>query len=125
MPACVGTLPARSSPLASSFWSAEGTFADVLSDVLCGLDVPANARIVLAGDGDPVGSEAEEAALMAASIEPCERLRPKSHLGNLFAASAAVQVGVAALLAHRRHEPVLANCFGHGTEQAAFLLEAP
>jgi hypothetical protein len=57
---------------------------------------------------------------------PCEQFRPKSHLGNLFAASAAVQVALAASLANRRqHGPILANCFGHGTEQAAFLLEAP
>jgi 3-oxoacyl-[acyl-carrier-protein] synthase II len=103
----------------------EGTLAEVLSQMLRGLDVPANAGAVLAGDGDPVVSAAEQTALETAGIRPRVPLRPKSHLGNLFAASAAVQVGLAALSAHRRRGPVLADCFGHGAQQAAFLLEAP
>jgi hypothetical protein len=50
---------------------------------------------------------------------------PKPQLGNLFAAAAAVQVALAARLASRgdTHGPVLANCFGYGSEQAAFVLE--
>ena len=132
----------------------EWTLAEVLSQVLRGLDVPTDAGAVLAGDGDCVYSEAEQIAMDAAGIRPqggqshfrdegidshrdvagaakigtapSEHLRPKSHLGNLFAASAAVQVALAALWASRRpRSPILANCFGHGTEQAAFLLEAP
>jgi hypothetical protein len=46
-------------------------------------------------------------------------------LGDLFAAAAPLQVALAALLAGQLGQPVLANCFGHGTEQAAFLLEPP
>jgi hypothetical protein len=52
-------------------------------------------------------------------------LFPKRHAGNLFAAAAALQVGLGALLAQRLGRRVLANCFGYGSEQAAFLLEAP
>ena len=105
--------------------SPQSTVAEVLSQVLRGLDVPAHARAVLADDGDSVCSDVEREAMEAAGIGSGEQLRPKSHLGNLFAASAAVQVALAALLANRRQRsPILANCFGHGTEQAAFLLEA-
>jgi 3-oxoacyl-[acyl-carrier-protein] synthase II len=120
----------------------EGTLAEVLSSVLRGLEVPSEAGAVLAGDGDPVYSDAEQTAMESIGIAvqggqshfrcakigtvPGEQLRPKSHLGNLFAAAAAVQMALAAVLANRhRRRAVLANCFGHGTEQAAFLLEAP
>jgi 3-oxoacyl-[acyl-carrier-protein] synthase II len=111
--------------IAASFPLQAETLAEVLSQVLCRLDVPSDAAAILAGDGDPVWSEAERTAIETAGIKPCESLRPKQGLGNLFAASAAVQVALAAVLANRRHRPVLANCFGHGAEQAAFLLEAP
>jgi hypothetical protein len=48
------------------------------------------------------------------------------HLGNLFAAAAVVQLALAAALASRQPgTPVLADCFGPGTEQAAFVVEAP
>jgi 3-oxoacyl-[acyl-carrier-protein] synthase II len=54
-----------------------------------------------------------------------ETVRPKRHLGNLFAAAAAVQVAVAAAVARQgpRGRRVLASCIGHGSEEAAFLLE--
>jgi 3-oxoacyl-[acyl-carrier-protein] synthase II len=105
----------------------EGTLAEVVSGVIRDLDVPANAGAVLAGDGDVAYTEAERIGLESAGVRTsAERICPKSHLGNLFAAAAAVQVALAALLARRRqHEYVLANCFGHGTEQAAFLLGSP
>jgi 3-oxoacyl-[acyl-carrier-protein] synthase II len=99
---------------------------DVISSVLRRLDVPPNARAVLAGDDDQRHAQAEQAAIQSVGIEASESLRPKQHLGNTFAAAAAVQVAMAALLSARRPgAPVLANCFGHGTEQAAFLLESP
>jgi hypothetical protein len=43
----------------------------------------------------------------------------------LFAAAAGLQIGLAALLVERSGGRVLANCFGHGSEQAAFVLEKP
>lgn len=104
----------------------QATLPEVFSQVLRGLDLSGAAQVVSAGDGDPTYSEAEHAALEAVGLAECPALRPKSHLGNLFAAAAPVQVALAALLAARRPgTAVLADCFGHGTEQAAFVVEAP
>jgi 3-oxoacyl-(acyl-carrier-protein) synthase len=52
-------------------------------------------------------------------------LRPKPCVGNLFAAAAALQVALGAVLANQTGGRVLSECFGHGSEQAAFLLQAP
>ena len=52
-------------------------------------------------------------------------ISPKKQAGDLFAAAAALQIGLGALLAAQSGQRVLANCFGHGSEQAAFLLEKP
>ena len=64
-------------------------------------------------------------ALEQLSLEPTFRLYPKLYLGNLYAAAAAVQVVLAAALAQRAElgQQVLANCFGHGSQQGVFLLE--
>jgi 3-oxoacyl-[acyl-carrier-protein] synthase II len=78
--------------------------------------------VVSAADGDRVLRQAEEQALARVGLEKAVRVRPKAHLGNLFAAAAAVQVGLAAALAGQAGR-VLANCFGYGREQAAFVLE--
>ena len=81
--------------------------------------------LVAAGDGDVPLRTAEEAALRGLT-RPADRVvRPKANLGNLFAAAAATQVGLGAeicraLAAGRR---VLADCFGHGSNQAVFVLE--
>lgn len=97
----------------------------ILTEVLRELETTRCAHVVSAGDGDPTYSEAELASLAAAGLGQCRLLHPKSHLGNLLAAAAPVQVALAALLAARYGgAPILANCFGHGTEQAAFVLEA-
>jgi hypothetical protein len=101
------------------------SLSEVFSDVLCGLETTRCAQVVSAGDGDPSYSDGELVALETAGLGQCRLLHPKSHFGNLFAAAAPVQVALAALLANlHRGVPVLANCFGHGTEQAAFVLEA-
>jgi len=98
---------------------------DVLADVLRGLNV-SKPLTVAAGDGDPALSQAECLAMKAAVPDSRELLRPKAHLGNLFAAAAAVQVALAAAWAARQSAslPILANCFGPGSEQAAFAMEA-
>jgi hypothetical protein len=57
-------------------------------------------------------------------VDQC-RICPKKHAGDLFAAAALLQVALAALQLQHVGSPVLANCFGHGSEQAAFILEAP
>lgn len=84
------------------------------------------SRVVAAGDGDRAIRNAERAALIAAGLADAEIIPPKVSLGNLFAAAAGAQVAVAAAALSGRPagERVLANCLGHGSEQAAFVLEA-
>jgi 3-oxoacyl-[acyl-carrier-protein] synthase II len=83
------------------------------------------AAMVAAGEDDQASRQDEAAALAALGIEVGAVIHPKPHAGNLFAAAAVLQVALGALLAERLGLPVLANCFGHGSEQAAFALEAP
>jgi 3-oxoacyl-(acyl-carrier-protein) synthase len=99
---------------------------EVITDVLRGLDVSPKPLIVAAGDGDPTFSQAECAAMEEVVPDRRGLLRPKEHLGNSFAAAAAVQVALAAAWAARQSAgvPILASCFGPGSEQAAFALEA-
>lgn len=107
-----------------SVWAQAG-LTETLANVLRALAAPADSQLVAAASGEPEFSQAEAGALAAAGMHCGERICPKEHLGNLFAAAAPVQVALAALLAARRGgAPVLAHCFGHGTEQAAFRLEA-
>ena len=79
---------------------------------------------VSAADGDRRLELAEEKALGRAGVTGPSLLKPKAHLGNLFAAAAAIQLGLGATLAGKE-ERVLVNCFGHGRVKAAFLLERP
>jgi 3-oxoacyl-[acyl-carrier-protein] synthase II len=83
------------------------------------------SAVVSAGDGDVPLSTAEQHAMDAIGLRPIRVVRPKAHLGNLFAAAAAAQVALAAVVAdHAENDgTVLANCFGYGSEQAAFVLE--
>jgi 3-oxoacyl-[acyl-carrier-protein] synthase II len=82
---------------------------------------------VAAGDGDSAPRGAGQLALGHMGLGKQPTIYPKKHAGNLFAAAAALQVGVAAVLAQRAstNQTVLANCFGYGSEQALFVLEAP
>lgn len=99
--------------------------ADILFDVFRAADVVGRPLIVGAGDGDAGIASAERTAIERAGLGGCEMICPKKHLGNLFAAAAGVQVALAAALASQScATTVLANCFGYGSEQAAFLLEA-
>ncbi len=98
---------------------------DVFRKIFSGLNADRIATTVAAGDGDISIFESEQQAMKAAGLKPDMLLRPKSGLGNLFAAAAAVQVGLAAELTNRQKasQTVLVNCFGHGSEQASFILE--
>ncbi|MGB2821176.1 MAG: beta-ketoacyl synthase N-terminal-like domain-containing protein [Phycisphaerae bacterium] len=60
------------------------------------------------------------------SASDCGRIYPKAHLGDLFAAAAAVQVALAAVLAGRlgSSQRAMAECFGHGGEGGTFVLES-
>jgi len=115
----IGSLMLRSVP-------ADGRAVETLGELLCGIGNHGRPFVVAAEDGDVELAEAERAALEAARILAVSTARPKTCLGNLFAAAAAVQVALAAALASRAsaRQQVLANCFGHGSEQASFLLEA-
>jgi 3-oxoacyl-[acyl-carrier-protein] synthase II len=119
MYARLGSLMLRSVP-------SDGCGVETLGEILDGIESHGRPFVVAAGDGDAERAEAERAALAAAGIVAEVTARPKGCLGNLFAAAAAVQVTLAAVLASRSSagQQVLANCFGHGSEQASFLLEA-
>jgi hypothetical protein len=54
-----------------------------------------------------------------------QNFKPKSNIVNLFAAAAAVPVGLGAELLNRtkNKRQVLVDCFGHGSEQGSFILE--
>lgn len=81
--------------------------------------------LVAADNGDVTAGEDERQALSNLQITAPIVIHPKKQVGDLFAAAAGLQIGLAALLAERSGERVLANCFGHGSEQAAFVLEKP
>jgi 3-oxoacyl-[acyl-carrier-protein] synthase II len=81
--------------------------------------------LVAADNGDVPAGEDERQALSALQITAPTVIHPKKQAGDLFAAAAGLQIGLAALLAERSGGRVLANCFGHGSEQAAFVLEKP
>ena len=54
----------------------------------------------------------------------CDYVMPKPQLGNLFAAAAATQLAIAGQLAQDSPaHTIMVNCFGHGTEQASFVVE--
>jgi 3-oxoacyl-[acyl-carrier-protein] synthase II len=100
-------------------------FRSVAAESLSRLAISGRPALVAAGDGDVFVSDAECEALRQSGIKPATILRPKEHLGNAFAAAAAIQVALAAELASRsEHESVLANCIGFGAEQGCFVLEA-
>jgi 3-oxoacyl-[acyl-carrier-protein] synthase II len=98
-----------------------------LSSVISGLKISGKATVIAAGDGDIGIEEDEKQAFEYADLDVKDFLRPKLHLGNLFAAAAPVQIALAAELVGRKEngQPVAADCFGFGSEQASFVLEAP
>jgi 3-oxoacyl-(acyl-carrier-protein) synthase len=103
------------------------TRADTYDDVFNGLGLRPESlsALVSADNGDVESGQDERQALSCRKIAAATTLHPKKQCGDLFAAAAALQVGLAALLAARDGGRVLANCFGHGSEQAAFVLTPP
>ena len=101
--------------------------ADTFGEVFSGLNLPPEplGALVAADNGDVPTGEAEQQALSARQITAPTVIHPKKQAGDLFAAAAGLQIGLGALLAERGGGRVLANCFGHGSEQAAFVLEKP
>jgi 3-oxoacyl-(acyl-carrier-protein) synthase len=100
--------------------------ADTFASVLHKLNSETPKIVVAAGDGDPLISQAERQAFEQTKLSSTNTIYPKSHLGNLFAAAAAIQIAMAAMLASRQDtsESIHVNCFGYGSEHAAFVLEA-
>ena len=79
--------------------------------------------LVSAADDVLTFRDDEAQAVASAGVAVESMLCPKMHVGNLFAAAAALQVALGAVLAERLGGAVLAHCFGHGSDPAAFLLE--
>jgi 3-oxoacyl-[acyl-carrier-protein] synthase II len=98
---------------------------DTCLKVIEGLNLPNEplGALVAAGNGDVPAGEDEQQALLSLQITAPTLIHPKKQAGDLFAAAAGLQISLAALLAERTGGRVLANCFGHGSEQAAFVLE--
>jgi 3-oxoacyl-[acyl-carrier-protein] synthase II len=100
---------------------------DIACSIISQLKRPdAVPAVVGAGDGNSSVETSETRAFERAHLECRDLLRPKSNMGDLFAAAAPAQVGLAAQLARQQEQgqTVMANCFGYGSEKAAFLLEA-
>jgi 3-oxoacyl-(acyl-carrier-protein) synthase len=109
-----------------SSWSGLGLDATLLG-ILPELTADCRpTKVFASGDGDAVISEAENKALRQTACETIDLIRPKSNIGNLFAAAAAAQCALAAVSASQQAvgRRVLANCFGYGSEQASFVLES-
>jgi 3-oxoacyl-[acyl-carrier-protein] synthase II len=99
--------------------------ADKCAAVMAGLDSSRPDLLLAAGDGQPKLRQRE----MQAIDELCphaEVIYPKKHMGDLFAAAAAVQVALAAKTVSLAGSKAVAwaNCFGHGSEVASFSMEA-
>lgn len=109
-----------------SCWCKSG-LDDTLFRILSELKMNCSSlKVVASGDGDVIISEKEENALERAGLKPNDFSKPKSNIGNLFAAAAAAQFALAAIFASQQdnRQQVLANCFGYGSEQASFVLES-
>lgn len=103
------------------------TRAETCIKLLAELELPTKTPevIVAADSGDTATGETERQALAATQVSARTVVHPKKQAGDLFAAAAALQIGLGALLVERGAGRVLANCFGHGSELAAFVLEQP
>ncbi|MGA2240602.1 MAG: beta-ketoacyl synthase N-terminal-like domain-containing protein [Verrucomicrobiota bacterium] len=101
--------------------------ADTCVNALEKLNLPPEplGAMVTADNGDVSAGDDEQRALAVLHLTAPTVISPKKQVGDLFAAAAGLQIGLAALLAARGAGRVLANCFGHGSEQAAFVLEKP
>ena len=102
------------------------TLTDTFAALIAGTKARDVGGIIAAGDGDRTIRDAEADAIERESLAAAPAVHPKRFMGNLYAAAAAVQVALAASLAHGAGGglKVLANCFGHGTQHGSFLLEA-
>lgn len=95
--------------------------AHTRAGVLKGLNLRETGTLVSSANGDEERDGLEISILQTARISVATRICPKKHAGDLFAAAAPLQIALGAILAET--SGVVANCFGHGSTQAAFALE--
>jgi 3-oxoacyl-(acyl-carrier-protein) synthase len=101
--------------------------AEELTRLVSQLDISQQpAAVIAAGDGDVFVAEAESEAMERAKLKPQKVLRPRAVIGDLYAASATAQLALGARLAGELtgRQTILVNCFGCGSEQGCFILEA-
>jgi len=84
---------------------------------------PAPTAVIAGADGGQAEREAEMQALDAAGAGGADIVRAKEAVGNLFAAAGGLQVALAAACCRAGAAIAWANCFGHGSEIASFVLE--
>jgi 3-oxoacyl-[acyl-carrier-protein] synthase II len=92
-------------------------------DCLRSLKLRETEVLVGSANGDAGREDQESAMLEAAGISVRTKLEPKKQVGDLFAAAGVLQVALGAALTFAGAKTVLAHCFGHGSTQAAFVLE--
>jgi 3-oxoacyl-[acyl-carrier-protein] synthase II len=93
------------------------------ADVLNRLNVREAEILVSSANGDDGRDRQEISILEAAGVSIEAAICPKKYVGDLFAAAALLQVALGAALTGTGVTTVLAHCFGHGSTQAAFVLE--
>ncbi len=99
--------------------------AQTRAEVLQGLNAPGGVSALLSSStGEEAWELQEPRILRSARISTEAIIRPKPQVGDLFAAAALLQLALGALLTEGGRSRVLVNCFGHGSTQAAFLLES-
>lgn len=96
------------------------TYCEVLERTVVGCERSFN--VVLSANGDESKQHHEGAALKNLQIRAENSLSPKKQVGDLFAAAGLLQVALAALVTQKQGGVTLANCFGHGSEQATAVL---
>jgi 3-oxoacyl-(acyl-carrier-protein) synthase len=105
-----------------SEWQGED-IVQTRADVLRQLNIRCAEVLVSSEDGEGGRDGRETSILKLAGISVGNKICPKKHLGDLFAAAALVQVAIGAVLTEAGAATVVANCFGHGGTQAAIVLE--
>lgn len=90
--------------------------------VLKNLGIREADALASSADNDAGAEEQENRLLATAGILVKTKCFPKRRIGNTFAAAAPLQIALGAVLANAGAASVLANCFGHGDTQAAFVI---
>ena len=97
----------------------------VLAETMASLGPQPPEAVIVGADGHNGQQQAELRAIAKAGAASARIVRPKKHVGNLFAAAAALQVCLAAESCRSLGRGIVwANCFGHGSELGSFALEA-